>query len=76
MYFSLVIKNKHKMTKEVESTIGEITVRNAMIDIDGTNLQEGVEIVQDGVVINEWLGYVDLDDEEEVEKLLMHFDLI
>lgn len=64
------------MTKEVESTIGEITVRNAMIDIDGTNLQEGVEIVQDGVVINEWLGYVDLDDEEEVEKLLMHFDLI
>ena len=47
-----------------------------MIDIDGTNLEEGVEIVQDGVVINEWLGYVDLDDEEEVERLLMHFDLI
>lgn len=64
------------MTVEVESVIGEITVRNAMIDIDGTNLQEGIEIVQDGVVINEWLGFVDLDDEEEVEKLLMHFDLI
>ena len=64
------------MTKEVESAIGEITVRNAMIDIDGTNLEEGVEIVQDGDVINEWLGYIDLDDEEEVERLLMHFDLI
>ena len=64
------------MTKEVESAIGEITVRNAMIDIDGTNLEEGVEIVQDGDVINEWLGYIDLDDEEEVERLLMYFDLI
>jgi len=64
------------MTIEVELEIGEITVRNAMIDIDGTNLEEGVEIVQDGVVINEWLGYIDLDDEEEVEQLLMHFNLI
>ncbi len=64
------------MTIEVELAIGEITVRNAMIDIDGTNLEEGVEIVQDGVVINEWLGYIDLDDEEEVEQLLMHFNLI
>jgi hypothetical protein len=64
------------MTKKVETSIGEVELRNAMIDIDGTNLEEGVEIVQDGDVINEWLGYIDLDDEEEVERLLMYFDLI
>jgi hypothetical protein len=75
MYFSLVIKN-NTMTKKVETSNGEVELRNAMIDIDGTNLEEGVEIVQDGDVINEWLGYIDLDDEEEVERLLMYFDLI
>lgn len=64
------------MTKKVETSNGEVELRNAMIDIDGTNLEEGVEIVQDGDVINEWLGYIDLDDEEEVERLLMYFDLI
>ena len=64
------------MTKKVETSIGEVELRNAMIDLDGTNLEEGVEIVQDGDVINEWLGYIDLDDEEEVERLLMYFDLI
>jgi len=63
------------MTKTVDTTTGEITLRNAMIDSDGTNLLEGVEISQDGEVIFEWIGYIDLDDEEEVERLLMHFDL-
>jgi hypothetical protein len=64
------------MTKVVETVIGEVELRNAMIDVDGTNLESGVEIKHEGEVIHEFIGSVDLDDEEEVECLLMNFDLI
>jgi hypothetical protein len=75
MYFSLVIKN-NTMTKKVETSIGEVELRNVMIDLDGTNLEEGVTVTSEGECIHEFVGQVDLEDEEEVEQLLMHFNLI
>jgi hypothetical protein len=75
MYFSLVIKN-NTMTKKVETSNGEVELRNAMIDLDGTNLEEGVTVTSEGECIHEFVGQVDLEDEEEVEQLLMYFNLI
>ena len=63
------------MIKVVETEIGEVELRNAMIDLDGTNLEEGVEIKLGGEYMH-FVGHVDLEDEEEVEQLLMHFNLI
>jgi len=64
------------MTKKVETSIGEVELRNAMIDLDGTNLEEGVTVTSEGECIHEFVGQVDLEDEEEVEQLLMYFNLI
>ena len=64
------------MTKKVETSNGEVELRNAMIDLDGTNLEEGVTVTSEGECIHEFVGHVDLEDEEEVEQLLMYFNLI
>lgn len=52
---------------------GEVTVRPASIDLDGTNLEEGVEIVneEDGILL-EVLGYRDVDSftNRELEQLI------
>lgn len=63
------------MIKVVETEIGEVELRNAMIDLDGTNLEEGVEIKLGGEYMH-FIGQVDLNDEEEVEQVLMYFNLI
>jgi len=51
---------------------GEVSVRNVMFDIDGTNLEEGIEIKGDDIELTEIMGYYDVDDLdiEEVEELL------
>lgn len=64
------------MTKTVETSVGQAFMRNVMIDVDGCNLEEGVEIILGGEYIQEFVGHVDLEDEEEVERLLIYFDLI
>lgn len=53
---------------------GEVTVRNAMFDVDGTNLEEGIEIksVNGEFDLLEIFGYYDIDDmnEDDVERLI------
>lgn len=44
------------MQKTFDTAIGEVTLRGAMIDINGTDLVSGVEIKLDGELIGEVLG--------------------
>ena len=53
---------------------GEVTVRNAMLDTDGTNLKDGIEITQfqrdfDLIEICEHFDVEEMTD-EQVEKLI------
>jgi hypothetical protein len=41
------------MKKTFETSQGEVEVIDAMIDVDGTNLEEGVEIKLDGVFLSD-----------------------
>lgn len=40
----------------IKTIYGEAKVRDCMIDLDGKNLEEGVEVSIDGVLIAEVLG--------------------
>lgn len=61
------------MEKSFETKYGTALIRYAMFDIDGTNLEEGVEIHLDGEYIGRRLGG-NLDVEsmtvKEVEELI------
>ena len=49
-----------------DTTFGIVTVRNIMIDIDGTNLEEGIEINNPEFFKPlEILGYINIDELEE-----------
>ncbi len=50
---------------------GEVTVRNAMLDMDGTNLKDGIEIKGDFNLI-EIYGDFDVEEmsDEQVEGLI------
>ena len=51
---------------------GDVVVRNAMFDIDGTNLEEGIEIKGEEIGLIEVYGYRDVSDltVDEVEELI------
>lgn len=52
---------------------GNVTVRNAMFDIDGTNLEEGIQITGEEIDnIIEIHGYMDVSEltEDEVDDLI------
>ena len=53
------------MIRTLETKFGEITLRSAMFDIDGTNLEEGIEIKLEGELIGEVIG----GDIYEVEEM-------
>ncbi len=56
----------------VETKFGTVTLRDAMIDTDGTNLADGVEVKVNDELIDELIG-VHFDDEmtpEEVEEFI------
>ena len=57
------------MEKIFETKYGEVILRNVMIDINGTDLIEGIEIKLDGNLIGEEFGYKDIEELtiEEVE---------
>lgn len=59
-------------TRIVETSYGEVELRNVMIDIDGTNLTEGIEIEGDEIGIIDVYGYYDIDElsVEEIEELI------
>ena len=48
-------------SKKFVTDYGDVQVRNAMFDIDGTNLEEGIEVKGDGFLL-EIYGYRDIDD--------------
>ena len=58
----------------ITEKFGEVTVRNAMFDTDGTNLEEGIEIKGEEIGLVEIYGYHNVyyleEEEEEVEKLI------
>jgi hypothetical protein len=57
------------MEYKFDTKYGEVTLRNAMIDIDGTNLEEGVELYLDGEYVNDMAGFgITIDEETTVEK--------
>ncbi len=62
------------MEKTFDTNIGEVSLRGAMIDTDGTTLEDGVEIKLDGKLIGEVIGitFSQVEDmtEEEVEKFV------
>jgi hypothetical protein len=51
---------------------GTVTVRNAMFDIDGTTLEEGIEIKGENIELIEVCGYRDITDMDidEIEQLI------
>ena len=55
------------MEKTFDTDYGKITVRNIMIDTDGTNLTDGTEIKGDDIHI-ELMNYTEIS-ELTVEKL-------
>ena len=57
---------------KIETSTGTLEVRNIMIEIDNTNIEEGLEISRDGEFVIEVLGYHDVDEltEDIVEDLI------
>ncbi|MEK6829803.1 MAG: hypothetical protein AABY15_06815 [Nanoarchaeota archaeon] len=67
------------MEKTFDTKFGEISLRGAMIDVDGTNLADGVEIKLDDKLIGEAVGITfgqveDMTIEEVEEFVEEHCD--
>lgn len=56
------------MEKTFETKFGEITLRDVMIDTDGTNLESGIEVKLDGEVIGELID-LEFDEDTTVEEV-------
>lgn len=41
----------------IETSMGEVTFRTAIIDVNGTDLVEGIEVLIDGTLEKELFGY-------------------
>lgn len=65
------------MEKTIETKYGEVTLRGAMIDVDGTNLCDGVEVKLDGELIAELLDRTFSSMEDltagEIEELIKNY---
>lgn len=59
------------MTKEFITDYGTVTVRNAMFDVDGTTLEEGIEVKGDSLFIERY-GQYDIDEMsvDDVETII------
>jgi len=62
------------MENKLETSYGEVTVRNAIIDTNGTDLVDGIEISGDFDTIT-LLGYRNVEsfDINEVESLIEQY---
>ena len=61
------------MSKKVETKdYGTVEIRTAVFDLDGTTLQEGIEIKGDDIELTEIVGYYDIEviTPNEVNDLL------
>lgn len=68
------------MEKTFDTNLGKVTLRGAMIDTDGTNLADGIEVKIDNKLIGEVLdttfGEVeDFNDDEAELFVITHFDI-
>lgn len=64
------------MEYKFDTKYGEVTLRNAMIDIDGTNLEEGVEVYLDGEYVNDMTGATPASEETTVEEAEKLYELL
>lgn len=58
-------------TRVIQSNDGTYTFKNVMLDVDGTTLEEGLDVYLDDEHIGELYGYYDLDEydgDELIEK--------
>lgn len=64
------------MEKTFETKYGSVSLRGAMIDVNGTDLVEGVEIKLEGELVGEVLGrgFSDVEDMSvaDVEEFVAH----
>ncbi len=61
------------MSKIIETKdYGKVEIRNAMFDIDGTNLEEGIEIKGDDIGLIELYGWRDIEElsHDEINELI------
>ena len=63
------------MEKTIETKYGEVTLRDIVKDVDGTNLEDAVEVTLDGEVIAELMGGTFDDDitAGETEELIKDY---
>jgi hypothetical protein len=67
------------MEKTWNTNLGEVTLRGAMIDTDGTNLADGIEVKVDGKLVGEVLDMTfsqveDMTDDEVELFVVAHCD--
>lgn len=64
----------------VDTKFGEVKISTAMFDLDGTTLQEGIEIRIDNELVLELFDYTESDFNvmsiEEIENLLIQNNLV
>lgn len=61
------------MSKIIETKdYGKVEIRNTMFDIDGTNLEEGIEIKGDDIGLIELYGWRDIEElsYDEINELI------
>jgi hypothetical protein len=60
--------------KKVETKYGEVELRVVMTDIDGTNLDEGIEVTLNGELLGQVIE-IDFDDLtiSDVEEIVEYF---
>ena len=60
--------------KKLETKYGEVKLRVVMIDIDGTNLEEGIEVSLNGELLGQVIE-IDFDDLTiaDVEEIVEYF---
>lgn len=69
-------KNENKMTKVIETKFGEVTLKDVMLDLDGTNLESGISLSFDEDLFAEISGYSTENFGNEKEDLILLEELI
>lgn len=64
------------MTKVIETQFGKVTLRNVMIDLDGTNLESGISLSFNEDVFAEISGYLIDDFGNDKEDITLLEELI
>lgn len=62
-------------TRIFNTIYGEVKLRNVMLDIDGTTLEDGIDIYLNDDLVGDKIGWVDLEEltNEDAEKIINRF---